>query len=149
MKKYINVFIVLVLTTFSVQATNISKSDIPEAVISGLKAEHPDARNITVTRQQHFGLTLYEVRFKLHGKAHEALFDPKGKPFGHEQVVEQLPEAVSSKLQQVFPGHEIVMAVSLQHPDGRIEYEIDLRSEGVMWEVVTNDKGHILVKEQI
>ena len=139
----------LLLTAFSAQATNINQSEIPSAVLDGLKADHPDARNIAVTRQKHFGLTLYEVQFKLHGKPHEALFDPWGKPFGHEEPVQQLPDVVSNKLKQVFSEMAIESAVALHHPDGRIEYEIDLRSAGELWEVVTNEKGNILVKERI
>lgn len=140
---------VLYLTSFHTQATNINQADIPESVIAGLKADHPGARNINVTRQRHFGLTLYEVQFKTHGSPHEALFDSRGKPFGHEEAVKQLPELVTNKLKQVFSEFKIENAVALHHPDGRVEYEIDLRNSGVLWEVVTNEQGRILVKEKI
>ncbi len=140
---------IFLVVSFSLCAESISQSEIPDAVINGLKSDHPDARNITVTRQKHFGLTLYEVQFKLHGTPHEALFDPWGKPFGHEEPVAELPELVSNKLTQVFQEFKIESAVALFNPDGRIEYEIDLRSAGILWEVVTNDKGNILVKERI
>ena len=139
----------LLFAGFSVHATNISDAEIPNAVIDGLKSDHPGARNIKVTRQHHFGLTLYEVQFKLHGRPHEALFDHWGKPFGHEETVDKLPGVISEKLKQVFGEFTIESAVSLQHTDGRLEYEIDLRSEGTLWEVVTNTKGNILVKEKI
>ncbi len=137
------------LASFHVQATNIDQDEIPESVIAGLKADHPGARNIHVTRQRHFGLTLYEVQFKTHSSPHEALFDTRGKPFGHEETVKQLPKKVSNKLKQVFKDFKIESAVGLHHPDGRVEYEIDLRTAGELWEVVTNEQGRILVKEKI
>lgn len=130
-------------------ATNITQSEIPDAVIKGLKSDHHEARNIKATRQQHFGETYYEVQFKLNGVSHEALYDREGNPFGHEEAVTELPGAIRSKLKETFGEYKLVNAVSLRHPDGRTEYEIDIRSEGILWEVVTNERGDILVKEQL
>ena len=139
----------LLLVAVHANATNITEAEIPDSVIQGLKSDHPNARNIKATRQQHFGETYYEVQFKLHGKPHETLYDRFGKPFGHEEEVAELPNPTRSKLKQTFGDYKLENAVSLHHPDGRTEYEIDLRSGGVLWEVVTNERGDILVKEKL
>lgn len=149
--KYLKPLIILfsLLSPAIGNATNISRAEIPPAVFEGLKNEHPEAKNINVTKQVHFGLTLYEVQFNLHGHPHEALFDASGEPFGHEEPVQQLPEAISNEIQRHFSKYTIENAVSLHHPDGRVEYEIDLRMNDTLWEIVTNENGKILVQEKL
>lgn len=44
---------------------------------------------------------------------------------------------------------KILDAEQITHPDGRIEYEIELTSQGAEWELALNPEGKILVKEKL
>jgi len=140
----------LALAAFSAQAEKIKLSEVPEAVIKTMKAEHPEAKNIKVDKELHFGMVLYEVKFKTNGKQHETLFEAHGKHFGHEQEVEvsELPVAVIKTLQQTFNNLTIQDAEKIEHPDGRIEYEIDVNGDGEDWELAMSPTGKIWVKER-
>ena len=140
----------LVLPAFSVQASNLKFSDVPKAVINSMKAEHPNAKKIKVDKELHFGLVLYEVKFKINGKSHETLFDQQGQHFGHEEEVEipELPQAIIKTLKQTFKKLKIKKAEKIEHPDGRIEYEIDVKGDGEKWELAMSPTGKIWVKER-
>ncbi len=143
------IFAFFLLYPSIILATNIKKTEVPSAVFQGLKKDHPEANNIRVTKQTHFGMTLYEIKFELRGQRHETLFDSNGKPFGHEEELTQLPKVIHYSLKRQLGNFKIVEAVSLRHPDGRIEYEIDLLLKNQLWEIVTSENGKILIKEMI
>ena len=149
-KQVVVLLVGLLLTAVSVQAARISVEDVPKAVMDGLKADHPDARNIEVDKEMHFGMILYEVKFKTHGDQHEALYDRQGRPFAHENALKpaQLPVAVTDKLGQLFSSYKIKDVEEVDHPDGRIEYEIDVIGDGVAWEIVMDANANVLVKER-
>jgi len=140
----------LILAAFPASAARIDVADAPGAVIQGLKSEHPDAKNIQIDKEKHFGLTLYEVKFKSNGEQHETLFSPQGQHFGHEQSVttEDLPRAIVKTLDRTFRSYSIKDAEIIKHPDGRIEYEIDVHGDGSDWELAMSPSGRILVRER-
>ncbi|MCF6250116.1 MAG: PepSY-like domain-containing protein [Methylococcaceae bacterium] len=140
----------LVLPVFSAQAGKIKLSEVPEAVIKSMKVEHPDAKNIKVDKELHFSMVLYEVKYKTNGKKHETLFDPQGKHFGHEEEIEisELPQPIIKTLKQTFKQLSIKDAEKISHPDGRVEYEIDVKGDGEDWELAMSPTGKIWVKER-
>jgi len=140
----------LILAAFPASAARIDVADAPGAVIQGLKSEHPEAKNIKIDKEKHFGLTLYEVKFKSNGEQHETLFTPQGKHFGHEQPVASadLPRAIIKTLDSTFRNYSIKDAEIIRHPDGRIEYEIDVHGDGSDWELAMSPSGRILVRER-
>ncbi len=140
----------LVLSSFSAQAGKIKLSEVPKAVIKAMKAEHPDAKNIKVDKELHFGIVLYEVKYKTNGKHHETLFEAHGKHFGHEEAIEvsELPDAIIKTLKQTFTNLSIQDAEKIEHPDGRIEYEVDVKGDGEDWELAMSPAGKIWVKER-
>lgn len=140
----------LVLPVFAVQASNLKFSDVPEAVIKSMKTEHPDAKKIEVDKELHFGIVLYEVKFKTNGKKHETLFDAQGHHFGHEEEIEisEIPQPIIKKLKQTFKKLNIEKAEKISNPDGRVEYEIDVEGDGEDWELAMSPAGKIWVKER-
>lgn len=138
------------LPVFSAQAAKISLPDVPEHVIKAFEAEHPEAKNIQVNKNRHFDLTLYEIKFKGNDGHHETLMTSEGKHFGHEISVDinKLPQAIPNKLAQIFKKFSISDAEKISHPDGRIEYEIDVLSDSGKWELAMNLDGDVLVKEK-
>jgi len=141
---------ILVLPVFSAQAGTLKFSEVPEVVIKSMKAEHPDAKKIKVDKDLHFGMVLYEVKYKTNGKQHETLFDSQGRHFGHEIEIEisALPQAIIKTLKQTFKNLKILKAEKIAHPDGRIEYEVDANGDGEDWELAMSPAGKILVKER-
>lgn len=140
----------LVLPVFSAQASKLKLSEVPKAVINSMKAEHPDAIKIEVDKEFHFGRVFYEVKYKTKGKDHDTLFDPQGKHFGHEDEIEisALPQAIMNKLKQTFKQLSIKKAEKINHPDGRVEYEIDVKGDGEPWELAMSPAGKIWVKKR-
>ncbi|MCK5120590.1 MAG: PepSY-like domain-containing protein [Methylococcales bacterium] len=140
----------LVLPVFSAQASNLKFSEVPEAVIKSMKAEHPDAKKIEVDKELHFGMVLYEVKFKTNGKKHETLFDSQGRHFGHEEEIEisEIPQPIIKTLKQTFKKLSIEKVEKISHPDGRVEYEIDVEGDGEDWELAMSPAGKIWVKER-
>jgi len=140
----------LVLPVFSAQAGKLPLSEVPKAVLNSLKEKHPDAKIIKVEKEHHFALKLYEVKFKLNGQKQELLYSPQGKYFGYEEDIDvsELPEAVVDSLKQTFKKLSIEKAEIIRHPDGRIEYEIDVDGDGEEWEMAMGPTGKIWGKER-
>jgi len=145
-----SLIVTLILPVFSAQAGRLPLSEVPKAVLNSLKEKHPDAKIIKVEEEFHFTLKLYEVKFKLNGKKQELLYSPQGKYFGYEEDIEisELPEAVVNKLKQTFKKLTIEKAEKIKHPDGRIEYEIDVDGDGEEWELAMDPTGKIWAKER-
>ena len=135
----------------AVLAERIELDQVPEAVMAGVREEHPEARNIRVDKETHFGQTFYELKFKEHGQdEHQTLLDSQGKPFGHEQAVapENLPAAVKESLRKLFTALQIKDAEIIHDRDGgRVEYEVDVVGDGADWEIVMDPQGKVLTKE--
>lgn len=133
-----------------VYAKTIKLEEVPRAVLSGLKKHHHDAGALTVDKEIHFGLTLYEVKFMTHGKQHQSLFDQHGRSFTHEESIDlkQLPQAVLAAVKSLFNQLKLKDAEAIHHPDGRVEYEIDVVGDGFDWELVLDDKAKLLSKER-
>ncbi|HHZ69357.1 MAG TPA: hypothetical protein EYN54_03565 [Methylococcaceae bacterium] len=142
--------IIAVVWVTPVQAKTIALAEIPAAVLTGLKKHHHDAGAITVDKETHFGLTLYEVKFVTHGKQHQALFDQQGRSFAHEEAIniQQLPPSVQSAVKKLFNQLTLKDAEVIHHPDGRIEYEIDVLGDGLDWELVLDNQAKLLSKER-
>jgi len=140
----------LVLPAFSAQAGKLPLSEVPQEVINSLKDRHPDAKIIKVEEEIHFAIKLYEVKFKLNGEKQELLYTPQGKYFGYEEDIDisELPEAVVAKLKQTFKKLRIEKAEKIRHPNGDIEYEIDVLGNGEEWELAMDPTGKIWAKER-
>ena len=139
----------LVLPVFSAQAEKIPRSGVPSAVIKTIKMEHPTAKVTEIDKEMHFGMVLYEVKYKINGVKFETLFTPEGDHFGHEIEIpiSALPKVIIKTLKQTFTELKLQKAEKIELPDGRIEYEIDVKGDGVEWELEMTPDGKILFKE--
>lgn len=147
-KTVLPLFALLVLTSLPAQAKQINFSEVPTSVINRLKSLHPDAENVTIDKELHFRMNLYEVKFKAGDRQTAMLFDTKGRPFGHQEKIDpqQLPAAVSKKLERTFAGYSIRNTQLITHPDGRVEYELAIKADSSDWELAMNPNGNILAK---
>jgi len=57
----------LFIPVLSAHAERIELDQVPKAVMDGLRQEHPDAKELKVNNETHFGLTLYDFKFKESG----------------------------------------------------------------------------------
>jgi len=139
----------LVLPVFSVQAEKIPFSEVPETVIKNIKKEHQKAKVIEIDKEVHFDEVLYEVKYTINGVKFETLFTPEGSRFGEEIEIplSELPQAIVKTLEQTFKQLKIEKAEKIEHPDGRIEYEVDVEGDGQEWEIELTPAGKILLKE--
>lgn len=138
----------LLWAAFSAHARQIDASEVPASVINGLKSTHPDAKSISIDKELHFRMDLYQVKYKIGGEQTMALFDSQGRPFGHEETIDprQLPAAVSKKLEKAFAHYSIRNTELIRHPDGRIEYDIHIKVDGSDWKLTMSQNGNILTK---
>ena len=141
----------VLLPSLPAQARQIALAEAPAPVISGLKSLHPDAENILIDSELHFRMNLYDVKFNAGDRQTAILFDPQGRPFGHQEKIDarQLPVAVNKKLQRTFAHFSIQKTQLIRHPDGRIEYEVVVNGDGAAWELAMNPNGNILVKSLV
>ncbi len=139
---------VFLWSAFSVQARPIDASEVPAPVINALKSRHPDAENISIDKELHFRMDLYQVKYKIGDEQTMALFDSQGRPFGHEETIDprQLPAAVSKKLEKAFAHYSISNTELIRHPDGRVEYDIQINVNGSDWKLAMSQNGNILTK---
>ncbi len=139
----------LILPICSVQAEKIPRSEVPKAVVKTIKKEHPKAKLIEIDKEVHFGEVLYEVKYKINGVKFETLFTPKGEHFGEEIEIplSELPQAIVKTLKKTFKQLKIEKAERIEHPDGRVEYEVDVEGDGQEWEIELSPEGKILLKE--
>jgi hypothetical protein len=138
----------ILVLPISSQAERLHLSDVPKAVIISLQERHPDAKIIKIEEEHHFTLKLYEVKFKLDGKKQELLYTPQGKYFGYEEDIDisELPKAVVDQLKRSFKKVTIEKAEKIKHPDGRIEYEIDVLGDSEEWEIIMDPTGKVWSK---
>lgn len=104
-----------------------------------------------IVRELHFRIPLYQVKFETGAGQNFALFDLRGKPFGQEDRIDpmQLPMAVSRKLEKAFGEYSVLDSLILKHPDGRVEYEVNLKVNGISWALAMSSGGNILTKKPL
>jgi uncharacterized membrane protein YkoI len=139
----------LVLPAFSAHAEKIPRSEVPEAVIKMIKKEHPKAKVVEIDKEVHFDEVLYEVKYTINGVKFETLFTPEGERFGEEIEipVSELPKAIVKTIEKTFKQFKIDKVERIEHPDGRVEYEVDVEGDGQEWEIEMTPDGKILLQE--
>lgn len=147
----LTLFPVLFFSIFSAQAQQVYQSEVPVSLMDDIKLNHPNAENIMIERELHFRIPLYQVKFKTYAGQYFALFDMRGKPFGQEDRIDpmQLPTAVSRKLEKTFGEYSVLSSLLLKHPDGRIEYGVNLKVKGISWALAMSSGGNILTKKPL
>lgn len=62
---------------------------------------------------------------------------------GEPIPLEELPVAVVEAVEQRFPGAQL-LAAEREHDDGRLRYEVKVRSEGALYEVDVTEDGVVV-----
>ena len=141
---------VLLLPISPVHAKKLALTEVPASVVDGIKSHYPNAKDIMINKELHFRMNLYEVRFNAGNHQTVVLFDGQGRPFGSEERIDarQLPVAVNKKLERTFANFSIQDTQLLRHPDGRVEYDVDVKGDGSEWELAMTPSGNIVAKNR-
>jgi hypothetical protein len=104
---------------------------------------------VEIDKEVHFDEVLYEVKYTINGVKFETLFTPKGERFGEEIEipVSELPKAIVKTIEKTFKQFKIDKVERIEHPDGRVEYEVDVEGDGQEWEIEMTPDGKILLQE--
>ncbi|MCO5165074.1 MAG: PepSY domain-containing protein [Planctomycetes bacterium] len=62
---------------------------------------------------------------------------------GEPIPLEELPVAVVEAIEQRFPGAQL-LAAEREHDDGRLLYEVKVKSEGALYEVEVTEDGVVV-----
>ena len=141
---------VFMLPAVPAHAQKIKLTDVPPSVAASIKSHYPEAKNILINKELHFRMNLYEVKFNAGNHQNVVLLDGHGQPFGSEEHIDarQLPVAVNKKLERTFANFRIQDTQLLRHPDGRIEYDVDVKGDGSEWELAMTPSGNIVAKNR-
>lgn len=111
---------------------------------------HPQASDLQISPEKHFGNPLLKVSFKENDETNMELFRTDGALYSNVLTVDDptpLPAPLVKTLKAEFAGYEFKKAELVVNPNGvGEEYGVYLAVNNVNWLVWINDKGQILSK---
>jgi hypothetical protein len=171
MKNYLLPFLILATSTFSAQAVQISKEQLPAKVLPHFMKKHPVTSNLVIEEKMHFGQKLYELSFteektskvldddeekykNITTKEETSVFYRKNGSFfvSAEKIYafSVIPSIATNGLKAAFPDYKITAAKVIINPNGSgEEYEVDITSLNIPWSVSLDGKGNIISKENL
>ena len=145
-------------TTYEATDTN---SVAPASVRASFSTQYPEATNVvwanydaTVAMPLEWDLTGwpmlesddYVVQFNLDNENYYAWYDSDGNWIGSAYVVRDhsaLPTSITNTINAQFPGYTIT-EVTREFENGRMAYEVELKSSTQKVEVLMDSNGNIL-----
>lgn len=135
----------------SAEEKELSRHQVPKAVLDAFEKAHPDAKGVEYEREKFEGKEAYEVEYKADGKDFELLYATDGTLLQKEEEidVQALPEPVSQAVAKAHPGAKIKEAEKLMSPDGTVTgYEVEIKAAGKELELELDTAGKILKTER-
>jgi len=129
----------------------LSKSQVPKAVIEAFEKAHPGAKDVEFEEETFEGKTAYEVEYKENGKEYEFLYSPDGSLLEKEEDIDlkALPEPIVQAVTKAYPKAKIKEAEKIMKPDGTVTgYEVEIKEAGKEIELELDVNGKILKTEQ-
>jgi uncharacterized membrane protein YkoI len=128
----------------------LSKSEVPKAVIESFEKAHPSAGDVEFEEEAFQGKTAYEVEYQENGKEYELVYSADGTLLEKEEDIDPktLPEAIVAAVTKAHPGATIKEAEKKMKPDGTITgYEVEIEQAGKEIELELDVNGRILETE--
>lgn len=128
----------------------LSKSQVPKAVINAFEKAYPNAKGLEFEEETFEGKVAYEVEYKENGAEYEFLYSADGILLQKEEEIDgkSLPEPVAQAIKKAYPKAEIKEAEKLMKPDGAVTgYEVDIKAAGKKIELELDISGNILKTE--
>lgn len=129
------------------QETEVSRKDVPPAVLATFNKDYPQAKVLEWEKEIHGGKVYYEAE-TIDGKvARNVLYAPDGSTAQVEEkiVPKDLPQAVTDTLQQQFSGATIRSGYKVSHL-GVTEYALTMSGPSPSKLILTSD-GTLVSKE--
>lgn len=152
--KYVITVVLVALPMILGQANagekELSKSQVPKAVINAFEKAYPNAKALEFEKETFEGKTAYEVEYKENGVEYELLYNADGTLLQKEEEIDgkSLPEPVAQAIRKAYPKAEIKEVEKLMKPDGTVTgYEVDIKATGKKIELELDVSGNILKTE--
>jgi uncharacterized membrane protein YkoI len=141
----------MVLGQANAGGKELSKGQVPKAVIDAFEKAYPNAKSPEFETETFEGRAVYEVEYKENGKEYEALYSADGILVQTEEEIDvkSLPEPVVQAINKAYPEANIKEAEKLMKPDGTLTgYEVEIKTEGKKIELELDVNGKILKTEK-
>jgi uncharacterized membrane protein YkoI len=141
----------MVLGQANAAGKELSKGQVPKAVIEAFEKAYPNAKPSEFETETFEGRAVYEVEYKENGKEYEALYSADGILVQTEEEIDvkSLPESVVQAINKAYPEANIKEAEKLMKPDGTLTgYEVEIKTEGKKMELELDVNGKILRTEK-
>ena len=124
----------------------ISK-DIPETIVSAVKASYPDAVIEESKIKKHDGKLLYKFELKKGENEIKLSYDKDGKLVSSKEEIDAntLPEAVKKAVKEKYPKETIKEAKKM-FKDNKTTYAVEMKSCMLCKELRLNEAGDIVKK---
>ena len=125
----------------------LSKNQVPKAVIDAFEKAHPDAKGVKYEEEIFAGKTAYEVEYKKNGKELEFSYGADGTLLQKEEEIDvkALPNPVVQAVLKAHPKATLEKAEKVMKPDGTIMgYEVDIKVAGKETKLELDVSGNIL-----
>lgn len=140
----------MILGQANADEKELSKSQVPKAVINAFEKAYPNAKGLEFEEETFEGKTAYEVEYKENGMEYEFLYSADGALLQKEEEIDgkSLPEPVAQAIKKAYPKAEIKEVEKLMKPDGAVTgYEVDIKEAGKKIELELDVSGNIMKTE--
>lgn len=129
----------------NIYAQDIPQSQVPSVIVNSFQKAFPKAYDIEWEMEGEN----YKVEFEtgLRGNDHKAWYNKAGKLIRHKEEisVRSLPQKVSGKIKNDFPGYRLD-DVSKISENGKVVYQLEVKKLKEEWKVVYDSEGNQLSK---
>lgn len=132
--------------TIMAHTQDINQSEVPSVIVNNFKQEFPKVYDVEWEKKGEN----YEVEFENDkSKEHEVVFNLSGEIIKHKAEITQkeLNKSIKNTLRNEF-SECIVSDVEMIEEKGVKTYRMELKSIFKEWDVIINEKGEILQKEE-
>jgi uncharacterized membrane protein YkoI len=139
-----------VLGSVNAEEKELSKSQVPKAVIAAFEKAYPNAKGLEFEEEMFEGKVTYEVEYKKNGMEYEFLYNADGVLLQKEEEIdgEMLPVPVVQAIKKAYPKAEIKEVEQVMKPDSTVTgYEVEIKVAGKEIELELGVGGTILKNE--
>ncbi|MCF8303357.1 MAG: PepSY-like domain-containing protein [Bacteroidales bacterium] len=153
------------------QSKTVPSDDVPESIINSFKSQNPEYSDVEWEREDGY----YIAEFEVNGKEKEVVYDKDGNQIFTEIESEEgedddeegenehgddndenereidpneLPQVIKSDIQNRYPDAKMLEADEITHPDGAITYDVEIKHNNQIIELMYDARGEFLGIEE-
>lgn len=147
MKKHVVYSSLLLFAVFTLQAQDLSRSEVPSVILNNFQSTFPKAADVEWEKKGEN----YQVEFEVGSwkEDRQALYNQEGKLLCHVQEISRkyLPEAVYEAIKKDYKWY-VITDVKRITEGQKITFQVELKSFTKEWEVGYNESGEILSRKR-